>query len=479
MKRSWMRIVCLSGIVLVSGGCGALRSPSTEMGVVAGKEPATWAASREARSGIDHQWVERFQDSELARLVDQGLTENASVREAAERVEQAIQTARVDRSEGLPQLSGSLSGVRDKRNFIGFPFGGGGAASSTIVNTFGASLDVSWELDLWGRIRNATEAELARVEAQEQALRATRASLAGQITKAWFALGEANEQLALAYESLDIRRKTERAIEERFRQSLESEGGTAAQYRLAKTDTANARGDIERWKGEVERAARQIQQLVARYPDGKLFKKGSALPRLPKHPPVGLPSELLQRRPDILEAERLYAAAIRDAKAAYLARFPTLALTSSGGRSSEELGDLLNSDFGVWSLAGNLAAPILSGGSLKANEKRAQSVQREALAKLEKTVLAAFGEVEQALVADAVLAKRLAAAKEALAEAEAADAASARDYADGVDTILTVLQARGQRISIASQLVTLRRLQLENRVDLHLALGGDYSVRAK
>jgi NodT family efflux transporter outer membrane factor (OMF) lipoprotein len=314
--------------------------------------------------------------------------------------------------------------------------------------------------------------------AEENAFRAAQASLAGQVVKAWLALGEANEQLGLAKESLDIRKKTEVAIEERFALSLGDEGGTAAQLRLARTDSANAEGTIEQWKAEIARARRQLELLVGRYPAGQAGE-GVTLPKLPPKPPTGLPSELLQRRPDVLEAERRFAAAIKDTKVADLARFPSFSLTSNVGRTSSQFQDLLDSDFGVWSLGGNLVTPILSGGRLQGDFQSAGSRERGALADLQRKVLDAFGEVEQALVADYFFDQRVAAARRALKEAKEADSASSRDYADGVDTVLTVLQARGQRIQIASQLVTLRRQRLQNRVDLHLALGGDFKVRGK
>ena len=279
-------------------------------------------------------------------------------------------------------------------------------------------------------------------------------------------------------EARQVRKATEEAIRERFLSALSEDGGTAAQLRLAQSDTATSEETIARWQGEVARAQRQLELLAGRYPDGKTGE-GVRLPELKSFPPTGLPSELLQRRPDLLEAERRFAAATKDSEEADLARFPSFALTASSGRTSSELSDLLRSDFGVWSLGANLTAPILSGGRLQANFAQAQSRERSALAVLQRTVLDAFGEVEQAIVADEYLARRIKALERALQDAEESDRASGKDYADGVDSILTVLQVREQRIQIASQLLSLRRQRLDNRVDLHLALGGDFQIREK
>jgi NodT family efflux transporter outer membrane factor (OMF) lipoprotein len=466
-------------------GCGSASAPSSELARVSKMTPGSWVASREGQVGVDNAWVSRFGDSRLTALVGEAIANNPDISIAEERVMEAVTLARKAQAPALPQASGSLSGRRNKQNFVGFPDFGGGAAGgqneviSTLSNTFGASLDVSWEPDIWGKVAAANAAELARIQAEGNALRAVRASLAGQVVKAWLALGEANEQLELARFNLDIREKTLAAVQERFASALVDDGGTASQLRLVRTDVATAKQSVVQRESEVARAKRQVELLVARYPAGLVGRGGVQLPKLPAKPPAGLPSGLLKRRPDVLEAERRYAASLKDITEADLARFPSLSLTSSAGRSSSEVKNLLDSDFGVWSLAGNIAVPILNGGRLKADFEAARSRSRRALASLQASVLDAFGEVEQALVADEYFDRQIAAGEAALAEAVAADDASARDYADGVETILGVLEARGSRTQIATQLVTLRRQRLENRVNLHLALGGDFQLRGK
>ncbi len=478
MKRSLNSILAVSTTVFLVTSCGSGVAPDSQMEAVSAIAPGSWSASRAGRAGVDEEWVSRFGDRQLTALVSEAVRANPSMQSARERVNRAVILAKGSQAPALPQASAGLSANRNKQVFVGLPIPGSSGPLTSLATTLGASLDVSWEPDIWGKVSAAQSAELARLGAEENAFRAAQASLAGQVVKAWLALGEANEQLGLAKESLDIRKKTEVAIEERFALSLGDEGGTAAQLRLARTDSANAEGTIEQWKAEIARARRQLELLVGRYPAGQAGE-GVTLPKLPPKPPTGLPSELLQRRPDVLEAERRFAAAIKDTKVADLARFPSFSLTSNVGRTSSQFQDLLDSDFGVWSLGGNLVTPILSGGRLQGDFQSAGSRERGALADLQRKVLDAFGEVEQALVADYFFDQRVAAARRALKEAKEADSASSRDYADGVDTVLTVLQARGQRIQIASQLVTLRRQRLQNRVDLHLALGGDFKVRGK
>ncbi len=473
-RFSFLSLITASLVV----SCGRGLAPESELEVLAELTPGKWAASRAGTAGVDRAWVRRFGDQRLVALVAEAVTRDPSLVSARERVNRAVILAQGAQAPSLPQASIALNGRRNQQVFTGLPIPGTSGPLQSISTNAGVSLDVNWEPDIWGRIAASQSAALARVGAEENALRAAQGSLAGQVVRAWLALGEANEQVQLFQEALTIRKQTETAIEERFAQALGPEGGTASQLRLARTDTATAEGVIAQWEAEVARARRQLEILAGRYPVGEAGGDAS-LPKLPAKPPTGLPSELLQRRPDVLEAERRYAAARQDTKVADLARFPSISLTGSVGRTSNQFRDLLESDFGVWSLGGNIVAPILSGGVLKGDFLSAGSAERGALADLQRTVLDAFGEVEQTLVADQYFEERIRLARKALREAEEADSAASRDYADGVDTILTVLQARGQRLDIASQIVTLRRQHLQNRVDLHLALGGDFLVQGK
>ena len=467
------------GLGIFLAGCGKGVSPESQLGAVSEAAPSRWVASKEGQAGVDSRWVRRFGSSSLNALVREAVTSNPSLIVAEERVKRAVILAKSSQAPALPQASAGLNGARNKQVFTGLPVLNSDGPLQTLSTTLGVSLDVSWEPDIWGRVAASQSAAIARVEAEGYAYRAASASLAAQVTKSWLSLGEANEQLALAKEALANRKEVEAAIEARFAQALADDGGTSAQLRLARTDSANATEVIERWKGEVLRIRNQLELLVGRYPAGAIGSGGVVLPRLPAKPPKGLPSELLVRRPDILEAERLYAAATKDSEVSDLARFPSFSLTSGTGRTSSTFSDLLDSDFGVWSLAGNLTVPILNGGSLQANYEASRSDERSALASLQRTVLDAFGEVEQALVADEVLDRRIAAVRDALVEAEAAEQASVSDYAQGLGSVLTLLQARDQRTQIATQLVTLRRMRLSNRVDLHLALGGDFQATSK
>lgn len=454
-------------------------SPSSRLSEADLDFPSSWQSAKEARTGVDADWVSRFKDSRLRALVDEALLNNRDLRAAAARLDQARQQARIAGSAGLPTSDLTFGGNRQKQNFIGFPIGGGPGGPDTVAsntfNQFNLSLAVNWEADLWGRIRAGQSAATAEAEAAAQDIRAAQASIAARVAHTWFSLAEAREQVALASETEAIFQKTADAVRERFLRGQQEDGGAAAQLRLAESDVATARAARIERQQSLENNARQLEILLGRYPSGQIA--AANLPPLPGKVPAGLPSELLQRRPDILAAERRFAASGRRLSEARRALFPRLALTSSAGTATGDLSDLLNSDFGVWQLAGNLVQPILTGGRLRAEAAVRYSKETESLAELQKTVLNAFGEVENALAAERLLAERATALDSATSLARQADEAARADYAGGVSDLLTVLTAQTRLVQLRSQQLTLRRLRLENRVNLHLALGGDFTSK--
>ncbi|MBB5352980.1 NodT family efflux transporter outer membrane factor (OMF) lipoprotein [Haloferula luteola] len=456
-------------------GCSVLPAPN-RMGE-AGAAPGSWSNQRQGKAGIDDRWVDRLGGRSLHRLVAEAYGANPDLKASAARVDRAVAAARGAGAAARPQLNAALQGNRQKQNFIGLPISGTGSSGvlSSISESYGASLSLSWEIDLWGKVRAGEQAALADLQAQGELYRAARASLAAQVSRAWLALAESNEQIVLAEQAVKIRKDNAELIFGRFQTADSDTGASGSQVRLAQTDVATAEATLQQRKGEADQARRQLEILLGRYPSAEL--SGSAkLPEVPAHPPAGLPSELLMRRPDLLAAERQLAAAGKRRTEAKLAYYPSFPLTASAGTTTNELRNIFDSDFGVWSLGGRLAQPILAGGQLRAQEEIRTAEEKEALANLQQVVLNAFGEVEMALAADQFLAEREGSVGEALKLAiEGADSAQ-QDFAGGAGDVLTLLQAQSRRIELASQHLTLRRLRLDNRVTLHLALGGDYRL---
>lgn len=460
---------------LILAGCSA-SAPDSRISSVSGAAPSSWAARPEAKTGIDTNWVGRIGGSRAEELVDEAFRRNPDIRVAAERVNRALAAAETAGAAMRPQVSGGVSGNRQKQLFVGLPIGNGQGIPSAVFDNFGANLTVAWEPDIWGFRRAGQSALLADAQAEGNSYRAARASLAAQVMRAWLALGEANEQIALAGETQVLLETTRDIVRERFDRALAENGGSAAELRLAETELGINEALLEQRRGEREQAIRQIEVLLGRYPEGAIAD-ADFLPAIPAMPPAGLPSELLLRRPDILEAERRFASSGKLVKQARLAFYPSFSITGSGGTTTDTLNDILNSDFGVWSLAGGLTQPIWAGGQLRSELKRNETDERQKLAQLQSTVLQAFGEVEQAMVAERFLVGRERAIGKALESAKEAVESAATEYSAGIGDSLTLITAQSNLIDLASQKVTLKRLRLDNRITLHLALGGDYRPR--
>ncbi|MCH7227256.1 efflux transporter outer membrane subunit [Verrucomicrobiaceae bacterium E54] len=444
----------------------------------AGQAPGAWSATKQGKAGIDDDWVGRFGGREVKKLVAEAYAANGDLRAAAARVERAAAVAKGAGAAARPQLTAGGSANRDARNFIGFPIGnagGGQGVQRVINNTYGAQLALSWEIDLWGRVRAGEQAALADLQAQGNLYRGSRASLAAQVVRSWLLVCEINGQIVLAEEALRTRMDTAELVRGRFERGAGEGQASGSQLRLAETDVETAKAALEARKGEKDQAVRQLEILLGRYPSAELVGR-STLPGVKSMPPAGLPSELLLRRPDILAAERRLAAAGRRRDEAFLAFFPSFSLTATAGQSTDQLRNIFDSAYGVWSIAGQAAQPILQGGRLKSQLEARGAEEREALADLQQTVLRGFGEVETALAADRYLAARVTAIDSAFEMARDGAESARRDFTLGTGDVLTLLASENRRIELASQRLTLRRLRLENRVNLHLALGGDYTI---
>jgi multidrug efflux system outer membrane protein len=463
--------------LLLLPACRSL-SPDGATGLASVEVPAHWVAgpSWTPTSHPDHAWISSFGSRELSAYVESVLSGNRDLKAARARIETARANAAIIGADLYPQVQGGFSAQRDLQNFIGLPIPGTppGSVLSTRFNRFGLALNLSWELDLWGRIRAAKSAAVAEFEASDFDRATAELSLAGQGAKTWFALAEARDQVALARATIAAFSETERAIRERFERGVEEEGrNSAAQLLLASGDVATAREALAARQDLEGRTARLLELLAGEYPAGRAGS-GACLPEMPGKVPTGLPASLLDRRPDLAATERRLAAADKRLLEAKRSLLPAISLTSSFGSASQEIGDLLKGDFSIWSLAGNVAQPLLQGGRLRANVKRRGSEVEIAAAEFEQAALTAFSEVENALASEQFLNRRVEALGDASRLAEAAYRRSLEEFRAGTGDILTVLASQQRLFTTRSQLLAARRERLDNRIDLHLALGGDF-----
>ena len=447
--------------------------------------PDSWTAlpqaelKTDARSLADLPWWHEFGDAALTSLIEEALQSNHSIAAAVSRLEAALAQATVAGVDAYPQLSAAGAGQRAKQNFPGFPLdlpnsddttssGGGGILSNT-SNSFAISLNVSWELDLWGRIRSARRAARADVEAGAAQLAAVELSIAGLTAKAWFATIEANQQLALAEETVDSYRTTAEQVRSRYERGVRS----ALDLRLALSEKARAEAGAEARREELDGTTRQLEILLGRYPAAAVASTG-VLNRPLGRIPAGLPSELIARRPDLVAAERRLAASGARVVEARRALYPRLSLTGSSGTGSEELEDLVDSDFAEWSLAANLLQPIFQAGRLRAGVRGADARRDQALADFATAALGAYAEVESLLFAEEHMDGRIRHLREAAEQSSAARGLAEERYRGGLDGYITVLAAQRAALATRSTLIQARQQRLATRVDLFLALGGGF-----
>ncbi|MGZ0657033.1 efflux transporter outer membrane subunit [Coraliomargarita sp. W4R72] len=441
-------------LVLLLPGCVSIPTERADLTEESLSLNASYTAETFPKLQVVDGLLELFDDSQLTALTERALANNPDVLTAAAQLDEAGFNFQKSRGGLFPSLSGSGSANR------------AGSYTGSTSNTFSASLDAEWEVDLWGELRNQTRAAKADQLSSEASYEATRQSLAAQTMQAWFTLIAAEKQLDLAKRERASFTDTYQLVDRRYEQGI----ATITEVELAHTDAANARADYQASEDYRNQTARALKVLLGEYPDDRL--QGAAnWPSLDRTVPSGLPSDLLLARPDIIAAYQNIRASDALAKAAYADLFPSFTLTASGGRSSDTLSDLGRSAFDVWSLAGQLTAPIFEGGQRRAEVGAADARAEQSYQNYRAVVINAFSEVENALNSEAYLAREEDARLEALQAARRAEAKSLRDYESGLIDILDLLEAQRRVFTTEAQTINLHNQRLSNRVSLALALG--------
>jgi len=349
----------------------------------------------------------------------------------------------------------------------------------TRANDFGLSLNLSWEIDLWGRLRDTNNAATAEANAAEADFRAARLSLAANTAKAWFNAVETELQVILASETLTSFNDNLDIIQRAFEAGVDEPGGdNALDLRLARANVATADNQLALARRNRDAAARSLETLLGRYP-ANVAKIAKQLPTIRRSVPAGLPSELLLRRPDLIAAEhRLSSRGLR-VTAAKKAFLPSITLTTRGGTSTSQFSELLNPDRLVANLASGIVQPITEGGRLRGNVALTEAERDEALHNYAQSTLEAFREVETALAAERYLAKQESALVTAGKESDEAEGLAVEQYGRGLVDIITVLDSQRRAFDAKRSLIAIRNERLQNRIDLYLALGGDFDSKPK
>jgi NodT family efflux transporter outer membrane factor (OMF) lipoprotein len=465
------RFLIIALPLVFSAGCATSPDPTGREPQI--ETPDNWSAEVASASattapGPDAPgWLHQFNDPELNAVVRDALERNLDLQATVARLDAARANAKISGSDQYPQFGAGLAGGRQELIVSEST----DPPTSITSDSYGFSLDVSWEIDVWGRLRDSASASIADFEAAAADLAGARLSLAANTAKFWFRTTTARQQLALANETVSSFESTVDLVRSRFESGISS----SLELRLALANAAAARALRQQRAQELEQSVRALEVVVGAYP-GNTLRTVDELPELNQSVPAGLPSELLNRRPDIAAAERRLAGADKRVASAKKSLLPSLRLTGSAGTASEDLSNIVDADYSVWNLVGGLTQPIFQGGRLRANVERSKADAEYAYLDYSKTILTAFQEVENTLAGEKYLSIREKELSEAAVQSDGAQRLAEDEYAAGLTEIITVLESQRRALNSKEAYLSVRELRLRNRVDLHLALGGDFGL---
>jgi multidrug efflux system outer membrane protein len=464
VRRSSLCVALLSSALL--GACvdlaPAYQRPAAPVAAAWPAAPAASAASAApgARNADDIGWRDFFLDDRLRRVVDLALANNRDLRIAVATMAQAHATYRVQDAARLPTLSAGASATRARS---------AGITSDSVSVDLGLA---SYELDFFGRVKNLGDAALQSYLASAEGARSTRISLVSEVATAWLTLAADDELLALAEQTLASDRRS-LELTRRMHDLGAATGLTVAQ---AEATAESARVTVAADRAQVAQDLDALTLLVGAtlpadlLPSTALEGPAAVLVDLP----AGVPADVLQRRPDVLQAEHSLRSAQVDIGAARAAFFPAITLTASAGTASTDLSGLFRKGSGAWSFGPSISLPLFDGGARRADLDAAEAARDIALATYEKSVQTAFQEVADALAVRASLAERIA-AQEAVTRAGATSLRLADAlFRNGGSSYLDVLEA--QRTLFASQQaqISLKLAEQGNRITLYKVLGGGW-----
>jgi multidrug efflux system outer membrane protein len=460
-------------ILIISLLTACTKGPNYKKPVV--KTPAVFRGSTDTAppadptSLADSKWFEVFKDEQLQGLIRTALVQNYDLREAVARVERARANLGVTRADQYPQI-GASADITTNRNSLngGFTLPPGAARD----HTFGSVMLnlLSFEVDIWGRLRRATEAARADLLSAEETRKAVVTTLVSDVSTSYFNLLELDKELEIAKRTLASREESLRLIRVREQGGV----GTMLEVRQGEQLVYTATQTIADLQRRTEQTENQISLLVGKNPDAVTRGRELTAQEQPPAVPPGLPSSLLERRPDIRAAEQNLIAAnalIGVARAAY---FPRISLTGFIGGESNQLQTLFSGVSRAWSFAPQITQPIFTGGRLKSNVRISEADRQIALVQYERVIQTAFREVSDALV-EYIKVKEVRGQRELLVTTlrDRSRLAYLR-YQGGVDTLLNALDADRDLFNAELNLAQSQRDELLALVQLYKALGGGW-----
>jgi len=466
LMRSWL----LPLVLLSLSGC-TLVGPDYVRPTV--DTPEAWRVDYTAAADVANtRWWDQFDDPVLNQLIDTALRENKDVRIAAARVEEFAARVDIARSGFYPQVG--YNGQASRNQASREAFGGIPAGNGRDYNDYSATLNAGWEIDVWGRIRRATEASRADLLAQDENRRTVILSLVAAVANTYVTLRQLDRQLEVSQDTLASRAEALRLFEIKFKGGVISEL-ELAQVKVEYEQAAAAIPPIERRIALTENA---LSVLLGHNPGS--IPRGKSIDALVLPAiPAGAPSALLENRPDIRAAEQNLVAANARIGVARAQYFPTISLTGLFGYVSEELDKLLQNSANVWSLGGGALGPIFTGGAITGQVRASEAVQRQALVSYLQTVQTAFRDVDDALISVRKLREQLAVEGRRVQALEDYARLAKLRYDEGYASYIEVLDAQRSLFDAELQYVGVRGDLYTSLVNTYKAMGGGWVIEAQ
>lgn len=458
----WLVLACLPGVAWAGTEATTAASPVAV--------PAQWHTEAPVAGALDPaalvHWWERFDDTVLTQLVENALRSSPDVRTALAKIESARANHGIQRASLLPSLTGDASGRRTRTRVHDTDV-------VTNADSAGASLDASWEIDLFGKQRKAFAATAADLAQAEENLRDAQVTLAAEVASTYVSLRSAEANLAATQRSLATREESLQLA--RWREQVGTTSSLDTQQAI--TTVEQARASVPALQQSILETRNRLAVLCGQTPGSldTLLATTGAVPAAPAAIAVGIPAETLRQRPDVRAAGRAVEAAAARTSAAKRDRFPTLKLTGSVGVDALDAGKLFSPETTVANLVGSLTAPIFAGGRIHNTIALRTATEKQVLIAYESAVLTALSEVENALSAVRRHSERLAALATAATAARDASALARQQYEAGTVDFLTVLDAERNALGVEQQQVSATADLTTAHIQLYKALGGGWT----
>ena len=447
------------------------------------KLPSTWISSQTSLDTFNSEWWQVFDDTTFNKHYDDFKMLSPDLKSVSKQLESSSLLAKINGAILAPNFSIRSDGSQRKQNLSAFGFspsalgigtqGQDSSSSESVISfessNFSANLVMQWEIDIWGKLRNQRKAAFKNFEASYNELSYLQFSLGTRFALSYYDAVEAKMQQSLSEQIYQSLKEVRDVVSERYERGLTS----SLDLRLSESALANS--ELQKINQSIQsvKLLRDLEVILGKYPSSSLVIS-KTLPLSIPSVPAGIPSELIERRPDVKAAINRMEAASYEHVQSKRNLFPSFSLTATGGTSASDLNNILNGDYSVWNLGANITAPIFQSGRLRNNVKLKNSQLSISEIEAAKTMIRAFSEVEQALFVQNAIKEQLKAVSAAEQQSKAAYLLAFDRYQKGLTDLVTVLNSQNQWRNTQSLQISVQKNQIMSFTNLLLALGGHF-----